>query len=333
MAMRRDEFDNGPGEVDKSAQGLPVSHRLPDNTPFHVVLNTGSGHLETDQRVETIRSVLNASGRRHELTQVQDPRDLGKAAGQAIEWAQRHQGAVVVAGGDGSINTLAQQVLPTGLPFGVLPQGTFNYFARANGIPTDTEDATRALLTAHVRPVQVGMVNDRVFLVNGSMGLYPQVLEDREAFKHRFGRTRPVALMAALFTLLSQHRDWVIKVEIDGQIKTMVTPTLFVGNNALQLEQIGIPEAPMVQADRLVALVVKPQSRLAMLGLLLRGALGQLGEAEQVTSVAFNRLTIEPRLPHKPRKIKVATDGEIAWLTTPLTFRPAPQHLQLLVPG
>lgn len=306
---------------------------LPADAPFHVVLNTGSGHLETDERVNTIRAVMEAAGRRHELTQVRDPKRLGDAARQAIDWAQRHRGAVVVAGGDGTINALAQQVLPTGLPFGVLPQGTFNYFARANGIPTDTEQATLALLSARVQPVQVGLVNDRLFLVNGSMGLYPQVLEDREAFKQRFGRTRPVAFMAALFTLFSQHRDWVIKLEVDGQTSTLVTPTLFVGNNALQLEQIGIAEAPKLHEDQLVAIMVKPQSRLAMLGLLMRGALGRLGEAEQVTSLAFNRLTIEPRLPHKPRKLKVATDGEVVWLTTPLQFRPAPQPLQLLVPA
>ncbi len=310
-----------------------TSQPLPADMPFHVVLNTGSGHLETDERIRTIRAVLENSGRRHELTQVRDPRRLGDAAQQAIKWAQQHRGAVVVAGGDGTINALAQQVLPTGLPFGVLPQGTFNYFARANGIPTDTEQATQALLTAQVRPVQVGMVNDRIFLVNGSMGLYPEVLEDREAFKQRFGRTRPVAFMAALFTLFSQHRDWVIKLEVDGQVTTRVTPTLFVGNNALQLAQVGIPEAPKLQEDQLVAIMVKPQSRLAMLGLLARGALGRLGDAEQVSSMAFNRLMIEPRLPHKPRKLKVATDGEIAWLTTPLQFRPAPQPLRLLVPG
>ena len=37
-------------------------------------------------------------------------------------------------------------------------------------------------------PVQVAAVNERIFLVNASVGLYPGLLEDREAYKARFGR-------------------------------------------------------------------------------------------------------------------------------------------------
>lgn len=306
---------------------------LPADTPFYVVLNAGSGHLETDERIATIRGVLTAAGRRHELVPVSDPRNLVREGERAVAWAQANQGAVVAAGGDGTINAMAQLVLPTGLPFGVLPQGTFNYFGRAHGIPTETEQAVSALLTARVHPVQVGMVNDRLFLVNGSMGLYPQLLDDREAFKKRFGRSRPVAVLAALATLFGRHRNWEITLEADGEVKTVVTPTLFVGNNILQLHQIGIEEAPALREGQLVAIMVKPLSRLGMFGLLMRGARGQLGAADQVTSLAFTRLTVAPRAPHKPRRLKVATDGEIAWLQTPLQFGVAPQALRLLVPG
>ena len=39
--------------------------------------------------------------------------------------------------------------------------------------------ATRALLRARVEPAQVGRVNGRLFLVNASLGLYPQLLEGK----------------------------------------------------------------------------------------------------------------------------------------------------------
>jgi hypothetical protein len=87
---------------------------------------------------------------------------------------------VVAAGGDGTINTVAHEAVRQGCLFGVLPQGTFNYFGRTHGIPEDLAEAVRALLRARVTPVQVGMVNDRIFLVNASVGLYPQLLEARE---------------------------------------------------------------------------------------------------------------------------------------------------------
>ncbi len=307
---------------------------LPADTPFCVVLNTGSGHLKTDERIHTIRSVFEAAGRRHELIEVRDPRRLQEAGERAIAWARAEGGAVVAAGGDGTLNAIAQLVLPTGLPFGVLPQGTFNYFGRAHGIPTDTAEAAQALLNARVHAVQVGMVNDRIFLVNGSMGLYPQLLDDREVFKQRLGRSRPIAVVAALFTLFGQHRDWVIRLEVDGQTTTVETPTLFVGNNILQMHQVGVEEAPALREGQLVAIMVnRPVGKLALLKLLIQGFRGQLGRADQVTTLAFSRLTVEPRSPRRQQRLKVATDGEIAWLHTPLTFQIAPHRLQLLVPG
>ncbi len=307
--------------------------RLHPDAPLYVVLNPGSGKLDTHERIDTVRAVLHEAGRRFVVARVAHPRELIAEGHHAIAWAQEHNGAVVAAGGDGTINALAGLVLPTQLPFGVLPQGTFNYTARAYGIPSDDiETSTRSLLNARVRPIQVGMCNERIFLVNGSMGLYPQALEDREHFKQRLGRSRPVAALAALFTVFGPRRDWVIKVEVDGHETTIVTPTLFVGNNALQLAQLGI-DGDAAQGDgKLVAITTQPIGRAAMLRLLLRGAVGQLADAEEVSSVAFNRLTLAPRLPHRPRRIKVATDGEICWMHTPLRFQTAPQRLRLLVP-
>ena len=48
--------------------------------------------------------------------------------------------------------------------------------------------------------MQVGLVNDRVFLVNASLGLYAKLLEDREAFKAQYGRHRWVAFWSGLLT-------------------------------------------------------------------------------------------------------------------------------------
>ena len=88
--------------------------------------------------------------------------------------------------------------------------------------------------------MQVGLVNDRVFLVNASLGLYPQLLEDREAWKRRLGRSRLVALAAALATLLRAHRRLRLASSTAAAPRDVRTPTLFVGNNRLQMEQIGI---------------------------------------------------------------------------------------------
>ena len=261
---------------------------------------------------------------------VDDPQRLRAVAALAVQRARATGGVVVAAGGDGTINAVAQAALSSGCLFGVLPQGTFNYFGRTHGIPSDTAEATRLLLTARAHPVQVGLVNDRVFLVNASLGLYPQLLEDREAWKRRFGRSRLVAFGAGLATLLRAHRRLNLRIEHRGLVHDVRTPTLFVGNNRLQMEQVGT--ADVFEQGRLAGIMLRPVGTLGMLWLLVRGAMARLGEADDVLAFGFDSLSVRPGRFRRTRRVKVATDGEVAWLATPLTFRVAPESLSLLKP-
>lgn len=310
---------------------------LTRHSPFLIVMNAASGAADAREEQAKITDTLAAAGQKFELLAVTNPGELPQMARTAAEKAQRYGGAIIAAGGDGTINAVAQAALPTGRPFGIVPQGTFNYSGRAHGIPLDTVEATRSLLDARLKPVQVGLVNDKVFLVNASLGLYPQVLQDREAFKKQFGRYRVVAIASALATLLHGHRQLVLEIEHDGRREIVVTPTLFVGNNPLQLEQVGLPEAEAIGQRRLAAVMVKPVGTAALLWLAVRGALGQLGEADNVRNFAFASMTVQPVASgwwrSREAPVKVATDGEIWHARPPLRFTVAPQPLRLMAPA
>ena len=200
----------------------------------------------------------------------------------------------------------------------------------------DPAAATRALLDAEILPIQIGLVNERVFLVNASLGLYPDLLERREEDTRRFGRHRVVAWWSGLATLLREHRQLVIDIEHEdhavGGARRVRTTTLFAGNNALQLESIGIAEAEALGRGELVASVLRPMGPLGMLGIALRGALGKLGDSADVRSFGFTQMTVRPWLPYGRRSIRVATDGEVTMLTTPLRFRVSSTRVPLLVP-
>lgn len=305
----------------------------PSTAPLYVVLNAGAGGRDAAATRALIGRLLAESGRRHRIAVVEPGAGICDAAGRAAHQALAEGGVVVAAGGDGTINAVAQAAHDVGCPMGVLPQGTFNYFSRTHGIPADTEEATRAMLHARAEPVQVGLVNERVFLVNASLGLYPDLLEDREHFKARFGRHRVVALAAALATLLREHRQLRLAIELGGTVRDVRTSTLFVGNNRLQLEQVGIAGQQALERGRVAAVMLKPVGIGAMLGLALRGALGTLGDAERVESFHFQRMTVTPSLPLGTRRVKVAADGEVMWLRTPLEFRVSPRPLYLLKPA
>jgi diacylglycerol kinase family enzyme len=306
---------------------------MTEDAPLFVLLNTGSGNATPAERRAVIGRVFDEAGRRHEITVVDAPGRLPALARAVVARARAQGGAVVAAGGDGTINAVVQAVLGSGCPMGVLPQGTFNYFGRAHGIPTDLEAAARALLSARTRAVQVGLVNERVFLVNASLGLYPALLEDREAWKQRLGRSRPVALAAAAATVLRDHRPLRLTIDVHGESRQVRTSTVFVGNNPLQLERLGLPFAGSVGAGLLGLIVVRPIGALGLLWLALRGALGDLADADAIVPYGVERLVVRPSRLYRARRVKVATDGEVVWLDVPLRFSVSPEPLMLLVPA
>lgn len=303
------------------------------DAPLFLVFNVAAGHEDSAATRAAIEQVLQASRRVYRLVEVPDSRQLRAIAEQTVSRAKAVGGIVVAVGGDGTLNAVAQAVHGSGCAFGALPQGTFNLFGRSNGLAADPAEGLRALLGARPRPVQVGLVNDRLFLVNASLGLYPDLLEDREGWKSRWGRSRVVALGAGLTSLLRHHRQLLLRIGPEGEAGTLLrTSTLFVGNNRLQLERLGIEQAPRVEQGRLVGLMLRPVGLWTKLGLALRGAVGRLGDAESVHSFEFQDLVVRAAGPFQRRPMKVATDGEVVWLQAPLRFRVSPEPLQLVAP-
>ncbi|MDP2019106.1 diacylglycerol kinase family protein [Hydrogenophaga sp.] len=298
------------------------------------VVNGQAGHGDADATREAIEAGLRESGRTGTV-HFAAPGELSRVARDAAAQARADGSAVVAVGGDGTINTVAQAAHAAGCTMGVIPRGTFNYFAREHGAPTETADALRWLLDARPEPVQISAINEQVFLVNASLGLYPDLLQDRETWKARFGRSRLVAFGAGMATLLRAQRRLKLSIEWDKELHEVRTLTLFVGNNRLQLEQLGLGD-PGEQAEgaaadgHITAVILKPIGTLAMLGLMLRGALGQLGDASGIERIVCQSLVVQPRQLMRRRKVKVAFDGEVAWMTAPLNIRVLPHPLWLL---
>jgi diacylglycerol kinase family enzyme len=182
-------------------------HELAPDAPFVIVMNARSGHDDAAETRALVERRLAAAGRSFRIAAVADGSEVASVASAAVADARARNGIVVVAGGDGTINAVANALYGSGCPLGLLPQGTFNFFARTHGIPLQPERALDVLLTARAHPVQAGLVNGRLFLVNASLGLYPQILEDREGFKRRFGRRRWVALLSGLTRRIERAAD------------------------------------------------------------------------------------------------------------------------------
>ena len=301
-------------------------------SPMLFIINAASGRNAPEATRLLIEAALRTAGRSGELL-FTAAGELESVARRAAAQAATRRSAVIAVGGDGTINAVAQAAHAQDCNLGVVPMGTFNYFARTHGIPTDATEAVLALCRCEPVPVQVAQINERVFLVNASLGLYPELLEDREAYKRRFGRSRVVAFAAALATSLGLHRQLRISIELGAVTREVTTATLFVGNNRLQLEQVGLEEAPALDEGCIAAVMLRPIGTLAMLWLIVRGAFGTLGDDANVESFKFHRMVVRPRLRLSRRMVTVAFDGEVGRMAAPLEFRVSPRPLYLLRPA
>src|SRR5205085_3689399 len=100
-------------------------------------------------------------------------------------------------GGDGTQSAIASRLAGTQLVHGVLPLGTLNHFAKDLGIPLQLDEAVRTLAEGRVLEVDVGEVNGRVFINNSSLGLYPEIVRERELQQMRLGKSKWRALASA----------------------------------------------------------------------------------------------------------------------------------------
>ena len=321
-----------------SAQSSAASTpRLDPASALLFVINASAGAIEVDAKRAVIETALAACGRKGELL-ICGNAELPQVAAKAAAAAVARGTAVVAVGGDGSLNAVAQAAHATGCAMGVIPYGTFNYFARTHGIPTEPAAAARLLLGARPTAVQVAAINDRVFLVNASLGAYPELLQDSEVYKARFGRSRWVAVLAACATLLRAQRRLRLHIEMGGTVRDVKTLTLFVGNNRLQLQQFGAePEDTLAGTPgdgSMAALMLRPIGTLSMIKLMVHGAMGRLGEAAGVESFEFHHMLVKPTLLPGRKEVVVAFDGEVARMRAPIHIRVLDKPLYLLkVPG
>lgn len=211
--------------------------------------------------------------------------------------------ALGMAGGDGSLAAVAGVAMERGLPFVCVPFGTRNHFARDLGLDRDDPIAALDAFEGTERRVDVGRVNGRVFLNNVSLGMYAQLVHERE--KHR--RRRETLARARAVLIAFRHLS-PRGLSIDGEpIRCRV---LLVSNNAYELDVLSVGERERLDE-----------------GLLYLYAGSGILRASW-TERSGKRFAVDARA----GSLRAAIDGEPARLETPLEFEIDPGALRVLVP-
>lgn len=288
-----------------------------------VLLNAKAG-VKSQLTPERICELFAEQGSAVEVVAIDRGGDICGAAKSAVERGCR---TLVAAGGDGTVNAVASCIAGTDAVLGVLPLGTLNHFAKDLGVPLKIEDAVATVVGGQVKRVDVGEVNGRTFVNNSSIGLYPAMVQHREA-QQRLGRRKWSAFVRAMWTVLGRYPLMHVGLSVDGQVFTRRTPLVFVGNNDYHVAGLKVGARDRLDEGLLSLYVTRDVGRLRLVLFAVRALFGRLRDAVDFDVVKTAAATIVVRR----SSLRVATDGEVFRLEPPLEYRIRPGDLQVLVP-
>lgn len=290
-----------------------------------VVMNPGSGKQDGDALTDLLERELPPRVAEFALYRAATGADLPRLARKAVA---EDFDLIVAAGGDGTQAAVAGELAGTEAVMGVIPAGTFNFFARELGVGENPEQGLETLLAGRPATVHVGDINGLVFLNNVSFGAYPKILQRREDTYRRWGRSRVAAYWSVIAALVNMRHPMRLLADDGRQERHFRTALAFVANSAYQLDAFGLDGAEAVRSGHFALLIAKANRPVALIGAALRLAFGKAGRDSDFDLIVTDRITIETR----PNRQLIAHDGEKTRMTGPFHLAVRRDALKVLLP-
>lgn len=290
-----------------------------------VLLNRGGGAVRADPKVgDKVAGALRAAGFDPDVELIAG----GECAVRSRAIAERGDELLIVGGGDGSISAAASALVGTQTLLGILPLGTLNHFARDLGVPTDLNDAAKLIASKKSRQVDVGEMNDRIFINNSAIGLYPLMVLDRDLQRRKLGRNKRLAMVVASVRTLARFGHQRLTLTVNDEKARVDTPLLFVGNNDYRLD-LGAPgQRESVEDGCLSVYVMRKKTRRGFIAASVRALFNRNREDDMVRLEHVERLRVDS----KRSVLAVSVDGEVVGAETPLTYKIRKKALRVIAP-
>ncbi len=246
----------------------------------------------------------------------------GDASVEAASLNPADYDLVIAAGGDGTLNEVANGLVGRGIPLAFIPLGTANVMAHEMGLPVTLEGVCHVAMYGDVRPITLAEIDGRFFLMMAGVGL------DAAAVRAVSSRLKRYAgkfayLIAGLRALVT-YRSAALQVQT-AEGETLRASHLIISN--IQMYGGRFLLAPTAGLDQpgLIACLVEKPGRFAVLvfwlRILLRGHL--IGDVYRVKSAAFKI---------SGRDVPVQIDGD-DYGDTPLEIRSRSGLLEMVFPA
>lgn len=291
---------------------------------IEVIINANSGARRAEEMKLILERVLSGSGRSYGISITR----RSNLAQIINEKAATDCEILVAAGGDGTASAVAEAALKRRRILGVLPLGTFNYFARRLGIPLDLEAAARVILEGETKAVSVLDLDGRLVLNNTSIGVLSAALLRRKQLYQRWGRSQLNTYLSVLLTLFQAPPRLRVRLGTGQGEIVRETPMVMVCSNAFQIENFALAGQECLERNQFAVYVARMAGRWTLFRLGLRTLLRRLRVGVDYEVICVSDLTIETLR----RRLRATLDGEIETIDSPMRVQMNPAQLLVRAP-
>jgi len=288
---------------------------------YYFVVNPASGSGKAKKRFEDIRELLAARGVKYAFDYTTGHGCATRLARDAIAAGYDR---IISVGGDGTANEVAAAMIGSPAAMGILPFGTGNDFARALGIPADSEGALSVALLGEVRPVDAATANGLPFINVAGTGFDVDVILYTEKYKKKLNGMLPY--MLGVLQALLRLRAFDVTITANGETSTE-RAILFNACNGTHFAG-GMNLAPLASPnDGLLDIcLLREMTKLQFLLLLPRYIKGAHLDSPHVRYFKADEVRVECGVENT-----LNMDGELA-SSLPADFKALPEALRLLLP-
>jgi YegS/Rv2252/BmrU family lipid kinase len=291
-----------------------------------VILNANSGSL-LDKDVPDIANKICAAFQKagHNC---QSYICQGNTLAPTLEDAVKNAEALVVGGGDGTLRAAANAALKRDIALGVLPLGTMNLLAKDLSIPLELQNAVEVLSRGHVRKIDVGVVNDQIFLNKVTIGVFVDLTKKREQVRGDSGPLRWPSLLAEVGVDVFTSEPMLLTFDTDKKKLKLQTCAVIISNNDFEdTVRLGFKRAS-IDKGVLVLFITKCQPGWEFLNSMARLLLGKSKDDPNLIKISLERVEIGS----PDGKISASIDGEVHEMASPLHFSIKPGALKVIAP-
>lgn len=288
-----------------------------------LICNPRAGKGAGDNGLKPALDLLQRAGWSVDVKQSARPGDATRIAHEAV-----NQGldAVLVAGGDGTLNEAVQALADTETALGYLPYGTVNIWARELGIPFRPMAAARTVIDGRIEQVDLGIANERYFLLMAGIGFDGEVVRRAQSLERHKKRFGVLPYVAASITTVPLYTGADVELRYEAVIRRVQALMLVVGNTRLYGGRFQLTPNAVANDGWLDLCIVKGRGPLALLRHTLPLLLSGKATHSDVEILRVRELSV-----HADEPLALQLDGEFNGMT-PVTIRVAPRALRAIVP-